>query len=252
MPYIRVLEVATFYSMFNLEPVGKHFIQMCGTTPCMLRGSDGIKAVLERVVGPMRKVRADGMFSWLEVECLGACCNAPMVQINDDYYEDLTPANFEKLLADLEAGRPVERGSQVGRRTSEPADGLTALTAFYGRDGHSGPTMEHAMESEPHPASGPRSGQSADERTTGEPSTDRPAMSRRDQRQGNSLGVPDYARDMGPNDLDTPGRTETAVSDAQAEHKKAQAAASGGATDEPSAKPGHEPAKDAANNQGEG
>ncbi|MBI3276072.1 MAG: NADH-quinone oxidoreductase subunit NuoE, partial [Methylocystis sp.] len=88
MPYIRVMEVATFYTMFNLEPVGKFYIQLCGTTPCMLSGSDDLIAVLKRRVGPQRTVSADGLFSWLEVECLGACCNAPMAQINDDYYED--------------------------------------------------------------------------------------------------------------------------------------------------------------------
>ena len=135
MPYIRVLEVATFYTMYNLKPVGKHFIQFCGTTPCVLRGANDIKAVLERRVGPMESVSPDGTFSWLEVECLGACCNAPMVQINDDYYEDLTPENFDRLLDDLAAGRPVQRGSQTGRRTSEPAGGLTSLTTWYGRDG---------------------------------------------------------------------------------------------------------------------
>ncbi len=123
MPYIRVLEIATFYSMFNLEPVGQHFIQMCGTTPCMLRGSNAIKAVLEQRIGEQRHVTADGKFAWLEVECLGACCNAPMVQINDDYYEDLTPENFEKLLDDLAAGRPVKKGSQTGRVSSEPEPG---------------------------------------------------------------------------------------------------------------------------------
>ena len=140
MPAIRVMEVATFYTMFNLEPVGKHFIQMCGTTPCMLRGSDDIKAVLERRVGAQGQRTADGKFSWLEVECLGACCNAPMVQINDDYYEDLTAENFEKLLDDLAAGRPVKKGSQTGRVSSEPAGGtLTALTEFYGADDVSGP-----------------------------------------------------------------------------------------------------------------
>ncbi len=140
MPYIRVLEVATFYTMFNLEPVGKYFIQMCGTTPCMLAGSDTIKDVLEKRVGPQRKVTADGVFSWLEVECLGACCNAPMVQINDDYYEDLTAENFTKLLDDLAAGRPVKTGSQTGRVSSEPAGGkLSTLTEFYGEDGKSGP-----------------------------------------------------------------------------------------------------------------
>ena len=106
MPDIRVLEIATFYSMYNLAPVGKYFIQLCGTTPCMLRGSDGIKSVLEQRVGAQGHVTPDGVFSWLEVECLGACCNAPMVQINDTYYEDLTPENFDKLLGDLKAGRP--------------------------------------------------------------------------------------------------------------------------------------------------
>jgi NADH-quinone oxidoreductase subunit E len=132
MPYIRVLEIATFYTMFNLEPVGKFYVQLCGTTPCMLSGSDDLIAVLERRVGPQRHVTADGLFSWLEVECLGACCNAPMVQINDDYYEDLTAESFEKLLDDLAAGRPVKTGSQTGRISSEPAGGLTSLTSLYG------------------------------------------------------------------------------------------------------------------------
>jgi NADH-quinone oxidoreductase subunit E len=132
MPYIRVLEIATFYTMFNLEPVGKFYVQLCGTTPCMLSGSDDLIAVLERRVGPQRHVSADGQFSWLEVECLGACCNAPMVQINDDYYEDLTAESFEKLLDDLAAGRPVKTGSQTGRVSSEPAGGLTSLTSLYG------------------------------------------------------------------------------------------------------------------------
>ena len=139
MPLIRALEIATFYTMFNLEPVGKFYIQMCGTTPCVLQGSDAIKAVLARRIGPPHKVTADGLFSWTEVECLGACCNAPMVQINDDYYEDLTPQNFEKLLDDLAAGRSVKTGSQIGRVTSEPVGGLTSLTEFWGKDGRSGP-----------------------------------------------------------------------------------------------------------------
>lgn len=128
MPYIRVLEVATFYTMFNLEPVGKYYIQMCGTTPCQLRGSDGIKAVLKKRIGEAGHVTQDGLFSWLEVECLGACCNAPMVQINDDYFEDLTPETFEALLDDLAAGRPVKIGSQAGRTTSEPQGGPFTLT----------------------------------------------------------------------------------------------------------------------------
>ena len=139
MPYIRVLEVATFYTMFNLEPVGKHHVQLCGTTPCMLRGAEDIKQVCKSKIGDEKHVSADGKFSWIEVECLGACCNAPMVQINDDYYEDLTPENFAKLLDDLAAGRPVAKGSQIGRAGSEPTGGLSALTSLYGVDGKSGP-----------------------------------------------------------------------------------------------------------------
>ena len=128
MPYIRALEVATFNTMFNLSPVGKHFIQLCGTTPCWLRGADDLKEVCRKRIGEQQQVSADGNFSWLEVECLGACANAPMVQINDDYYEDLTAENFEKLLDDLAAGREVKVGSQTGRKSSEPAGGLTSLT----------------------------------------------------------------------------------------------------------------------------
>src|SRR6202167_1462979 len=116
MPNIRVLEVATFYTMFNLEPVGRHYVQVCGTTPCMLSGSDDIKAVCRKRIGEQGHVTSDGVFSWIEVECLGACCNAPMVQINDDYYEDLTPENFAQLLDDLAAGRPGGGGSQEGPR----------------------------------------------------------------------------------------------------------------------------------------
>lgn len=138
MPDIRVLEIATFYSMYNLKPVGKYFVQLCGTTPCVLRGSDGIKAVLAARIGEQDHVTPDGLFSWLEVECLGACCNAPMVQINDDYFEDLTPENVAKLLDDLAAGREVKTGSQSGRMTSEPQGGLTSLTGLYGFDGRGG------------------------------------------------------------------------------------------------------------------
>jgi NADH-quinone oxidoreductase subunit E len=123
MPDIRVLEVATFYSMFNLAPAGAHFIQLCGTTPCVLRGAHAIRAVLERRIGAPLEVTADGKFSWLEVECLGACCNAPMVQINTDYYEDLSPETMNQLMDDLAVGKAVKRGSQTGRVTSEFAPG---------------------------------------------------------------------------------------------------------------------------------
>jgi NADH-quinone oxidoreductase subunit E len=150
MPYIRVLEIATFYTMFNLEPVGKYFIQLCGTTPCMLRGSDDLIRICEERIGEQRHVTADGLFSWLEVECLGACCNAPMVQINDDYYEDLDAANFTRLLDDLAAGRPVQIGPQNnGRLRSEPLGGLTALTEFYGADGKSGPLSDMQAAAQP-------------------------------------------------------------------------------------------------------
>ena len=99
MPYIRALEVATFHTMFNLEPVGRHHVQLCGTTPCQLRGAEAIKRVCQSRIGPEGSVSADGAFSWVEVECLGACCNAPMAQINDDFYEDLTPALMSRMIA---------------------------------------------------------------------------------------------------------------------------------------------------------
>lgn len=128
MPRIRVMEVATFYTMFNLAPVGKHFIQLCGTTPCALRGAESLKKVLKEKIGESGEVSEDGNFSWMEVECLGACCNAPMAQINDDYYEDLTPEILEKLLDDMAAGRAVKPGSQTGRTSSEPEGAVSSLT----------------------------------------------------------------------------------------------------------------------------
>lgn len=127
MPQIRVLEVATFYTMFALEPVGRFWIQLCGTVPCDVCGAKGLKAALQARIGPPGHVTPDGNFSWIEVECLGACCNAPMVQINQDYYEDLTPDSLNKLLDDLAAGRPVKIGPQNGRRASEPLDTIGTL-----------------------------------------------------------------------------------------------------------------------------
>jgi NADH-quinone oxidoreductase subunit E len=127
MPYIRVYEIATFYTMFNLSPVGKHFVQLCGTTPCMLRGAEELKEVCRKVIGPERVIRADGLFSWLEVECLGACVNAPMVQINKDYFEDLTPDSLTTLLKKLEDGVPVKAGPQNNRQFSAPASGAKTL-----------------------------------------------------------------------------------------------------------------------------
>jgi NADH-quinone oxidoreductase subunit E len=127
MSYIRALEVATFYTMFNLAPVGAHFVQLCGTTPCMLRGAEELKEVCRRVIGPEHHVSADGRLSWLEVECLGACVNAPMAQINHDYFEDLTPQRFEEILEALRRGEHVEPGPQVDRQLSAPVGGLTTL-----------------------------------------------------------------------------------------------------------------------------
>jgi len=127
MPYIRALEVATFYTMFNLEPVGRYLVQLCGTTPCMLRGAEEIKKVCRRRIGEPEQVSADGKFSWREVECLGACVNAPMAQINYDYYEDLTPENFDKILDGLAAGTNPKPGPQIDRQLSAPVGGPRTL-----------------------------------------------------------------------------------------------------------------------------
>lgn len=127
MPYMRVFEIATFYTMFNLAPAGEFFVQVCGTVPCHLKGAREIIKVCEDKIGPQSTVTADGKLSWLEVECLGACCNAPMVQINYDYYEDLTPENFARLLDDLRGGKQVKTGPQVDRSCSEPLGGGETL-----------------------------------------------------------------------------------------------------------------------------
>ena len=128
MAKICVLEVATFYTMFNLSPVGRFHVQFCGTTPCVLRGADGLKKVLHRMIGEENHVTNDGTFSWVEVECLGACVNAPMVQINADYYEDLTPESLTHILNDLSAGRTPKPGPQIDRQLSAPVGGPDTLT----------------------------------------------------------------------------------------------------------------------------
>ena len=121
MSFIRVMEVASFYSMFNLEPVGKNFIQICRTTPCWLRGSNKLLEVAKNVIGcNLGETSKDDKFTLVEVECLGACCNAPMIQINDDYYEDLTEENFKHLLLKLKENEKISTGSQTGRQSSEP------------------------------------------------------------------------------------------------------------------------------------
>jgi NADH-quinone oxidoreductase subunit E len=127
-PRIRAYEVATFYTMFNRVPVGKNFIQICTTTPCWLRGSDDIKQACKNKLGVNPgETTADGKFTVVEVECLGACVNAPMVQINDDYYEDLDANLMGKLIDDLAAGRKPAAGSLTGRRGSCAQNGPTSL-----------------------------------------------------------------------------------------------------------------------------
>jgi NADH-quinone oxidoreductase subunit E len=129
MAFIRVLEVATFYTMFNLEPVGKHLVQVCTTTPCWLRGSDDVLAACKKQIAPVpHTISADGNFSWMEVECLGACVNAPMMQIGKDFYEDLDGPMTEKILEAFRRGETPTPGPQNGRRSSEPIGGATTLT----------------------------------------------------------------------------------------------------------------------------
>lgn len=132
MPYIRVLEVATFYFMFQLQPVGSvAHIQICGTLSCMICGAEDLIAVCKDKIAPnAHELSADGKFSWEEVECLGACSNAPMAQIGKDYYEDLTAENFGKLIDAMAAGQVPLPGPQNGRYAAEPLSGLTSLTEY--------------------------------------------------------------------------------------------------------------------------
>ena len=128
MPYIRVMEVATFFTQINLKPVGRFHVQLCGTTPCMLRGAEELmQAVKEKYGIGHGQTTEDQTFTLTEVECLGACCNAPMVQINDDFFEDLTPETLISVMETLKGGGEAAVGSQVGRITSEPEGGPTTL-----------------------------------------------------------------------------------------------------------------------------
>ena len=121
MSFIRVMEIVTFYSMFNLKPIGKYFVQICRTTPCWLRGCDKLINISKEITGcEIGETSKDNLFTVVEVECLGACCNAPMVQINDYYYEDLDENNFKELLLKLKNGKSIIKGSQINRRSSEP------------------------------------------------------------------------------------------------------------------------------------
>jgi NADH-quinone oxidoreductase subunit E len=134
MPYVRVLEVATFYTMFNLSPVGRFHVQVCGTTPCMLRGSDDLFRACAKRGLETGHTTADGLFTLSEVECLGACANAPMVQINDDNYEDLTEESMGAILDALARGETPKPGPQIDRQTSAPATGPTSLKKMAERN----------------------------------------------------------------------------------------------------------------------
>ena len=134
MPPIAVMEVASFYTMFNLVPVGKFHVQVCGTTPCMLRGSDDVLAACAKRGMKKGHTTADGLWTLTEVECLGACANAPMVQINDDNYEDLTEASMGAVLDTLAAGQTPKIGPQIDRQTSAPEGGPTSLKKMAERN----------------------------------------------------------------------------------------------------------------------
>jgi len=131
MPVIRVYEVATFYTMYNLQPIGRYHVQVCTTTPCWLRDSGSVVEACRKTLGiEVGETTADGMFTLKEVECLGACVNAPMMQVNDDYYEDLDPASTARILEALKRGETPKPGPQNGRHTSEPLGGATTLKEF--------------------------------------------------------------------------------------------------------------------------
>ncbi len=128
MPYIKVYEVATFYSMYNLSPVGKYFFQVCTTTPCMIRGAyDIVSACREKISNKEKQLSKDKTCSWMEVECLGACINAPMMQINDDYYEDLNKEKAVKIIKQIQNGEKPIPGSYRGRKNSEPENNRKTL-----------------------------------------------------------------------------------------------------------------------------
>ena len=152
MAYIRVLEVATFYTMFMLEPVGKTaLIQVCGTTPCMLRGANELMRVCKEKIGPKDHLSADGRFTWQEVECLGACSNAPMAQINDYYFEDLTPETIGRIIDDFAAGKTPEPGSYIGRTNAAPEGGAKTLLDATLYNGSAAEPIKKLPNSDPAP-----------------------------------------------------------------------------------------------------
>jgi len=166
MAHIRVLEIATFYTMFNLTPVGRWHVQLCGTTPCELRGAGDLKTICHERIGEQMHVTPDGNFSWVEVECLGACVNAPMAQINYDFYEDLTADSFSHLLDEFAAGRTPPPGPQIDRQLSAPVGGPTTLTdpAIYRSNGRSAGTGQALQDDK-----AKRPGEAANVRDAGVP-----------------------------------------------------------------------------------
>ena len=128
MPYIKVYEVATFYTMYNLAPVGDYFFQVCTTTPCMLRGAYKLVDVCKKKISEKEsEISKDGKISWMEVECLGACVNAPMMQVNDDYFEDLDEKKLEKIIENIKQNKKIEPGSYKGRKNSAPENNRSTL-----------------------------------------------------------------------------------------------------------------------------
>ena len=153
MAYMRVLEVATFYTMFQLEPVGAAaLIQVCGTTPCRLRGAEEVMEVCKARIGPKERVSADGKFTWQEVECLGACVNAPMAQINDYYYEDLTAESMGRIIDEFAAGGQPRPGPYVERANSAPVGPQITLTDPTLFDGSRARKVELPNKPQPEPA----------------------------------------------------------------------------------------------------
>ncbi len=153
MAYIRVLEVATFYTMFMLEPVGSAaLIQVCGTTPCMLRGAGDLMKVCKDRIGPKQTLSADGKFYWEEVECLGACVNAPMAMVNDYYHEDLTAADMNQIIDDFAAGKKPKPGPYVDRVNSAPEGGALTLLDKTLYDGSAAKPIKKLPNSDKAPA----------------------------------------------------------------------------------------------------
>ena len=203
MPRIRVYEVASFYTMLNTAPVGRHFIQLCRTTPCWLCGSDELeRAVRDKVGIRPGETSADGLFTLIEVECLGACVNAPMAQINDDYYEDLTYERMGAILDALAAGKAPPAGSQTGRHGSEPQGGPTTLKAW----------QEGAPPAVPQPTSADDAAGAAAETTepsaNAAPAAGKPAATGPGRRTRSAKKAPDKANGGDKTSGRKPAKTE--------------------------------------------